>query len=70
MTNYEMTFGEMNQWTQRLNQIMGASITLRDKRLDQMIEDICDVYGYECDCQYVADLFNTVWEARYGVRIA
>jgi len=64
-----MTFGEMKQWTQRFNQIMGASKSLRNKRLDVMIEDICTLYGWDCRDQSVADLFATVWEARHEVTL-
>ena len=65
--NEHITFGEMKQLTERFNQIMGASLVNRDKRLDGLIEDICQAYGYECNDQFVIDMFRAVWEARHGV---
>jgi len=67
--NKDMTFGEMKQLTERFNQIMGASLVNRDKRLDGLIEDICQAYGYKCDDDFVIDMFHAVWEARHGVEL-
>ena len=64
-----MTFGEMHQWTKRFNQIMGASITLRNKRLEAMINDIMESYDHDLSCTYVSGLFITLWEARNEVAI-
>lgn len=64
-----MTFGEMKTWTERFNQIIGASQINVNKRLDVMIEDICTVYGYNNKDKYVVNLFNMVWESRYGVSL-
>lgn len=42
-----MTFGEMLGWTKRLNQIKGASQTLRYKRLNNMLNDLVLAYDKE-----------------------
>lgn len=40
-----MTFGEMLGWTKRFNQIKGASQTLKNKRLNNMLNDLVLAYG-------------------------
>lgn len=45
-TKDTMTFGEMRQWNDRLNQILGASQVNVYKRLLQLWEDFCGVYSF------------------------
>lgn len=65
--NEHMTFGEMRTWTERFNQIIGASQVNVNKRLDEMIKDICTVHGYESKESFVNNLFLMVYEERNGV---
>ncbi len=67
--NEHITFGEMKTWIERFNQILGASQVNVNKRLDEMIKDICSVYGYESTDEYVQKLFKMIWEERYGVSL-
>lgn len=39
-----MTFGEMNEWTKRFNQIIGGSQKLKNERLYNMREDLILAY--------------------------
>lgn len=43
-TKDTMTFGEMRQWADRLNQILGASQVNVYKRLLNLAEDFCSLY--------------------------
>lgn len=54
-----MTFGEMRTMTQRFNQIMGAGLTFRSKRLDQFLQDIKDSYDLQKD-DYASRMFLAV----------
>ncbi|MEK3909665.1 hypothetical protein [Oceanobacillus sp. FSL W7-1309] len=40
-----MTFEQMNKWTQRFNQIKGASQKLKNKRLGNMLNDLVLAHG-------------------------
>lgn len=40
-----MTFGEMRIWTERFNQILGASQTLKKKRLINLKNDLEAAYA-------------------------
>lgn len=61
-----MTFGQMQQMTERFNQIMGAGLTFREDRLNQMFEDICLAFGYNCSDIYVNKMAATILEQIHG----
>lgn len=44
-----MTFGEMKQLTDRFNQIIGASQTLKSKRLNKFMDDIDNSFDIHKD---------------------
>lgn len=67
-----MTFGEMRQWTERLNQILGGAQCLKDKRLANLMTDLEQAYGipilrdqeFEKENPFVVQLYRAVSEAR------
>lgn len=67
-----MTFGEMLKWTERLNQILGGTQCLKDKRLAQLMTDLERAYNipilndeeYNQKNPFVVQLYRAVSEAR------
>ena len=67
-----MTFGEMRQWTERFNQILGGAQCLKDKRLAQLMTDLEQAYNipilnnedYNRENPFVVQLYRAVSEAR------
>lgn len=67
-----MTFGEMRQWTERFNQILGGAQTLKDKRLAQLMTDLERAYDipilnneeWNKRNPFVYQLYRAVSEAR------
>lgn len=67
-----MTFGEMRQWTERFNQILGGAQTLKDKRLANLMTDLEQAYDipilndeeYSRKNPFVVQLYRAVSEAR------
>lgn len=67
-----MTVGEMLQWTERFNQILGGAQALRDKRLAQLMSDLEKAYNipplndekWNKRNQFVYQLYQAVSEAR------
>lgn len=55
--NPGMIFGEMRSWTERLNQILGASQVNKARRLKQFKQDIVDAYPKEKWVSGLADRF-------------
>lgn len=68
----EMTFGEMRQWTERFNQILGGAQCLKDKRLAQLMTDLEQAYNipilndeeWNKRNSFVYQLYRAVSEAR------
>lgn len=48
-TEKTITAGEVKTWTDRLNQILGASQVNVNKRLNMLAEDFCNVYKSSAD---------------------
>jgi len=42
-----MTFGQMQKWTERFNQIKGASQKLKNKRFENMLSDLVMAHDSE-----------------------
>lgn len=67
-----MTVGEMLQWTERFNQILGGAQTLKDKRLANLMTDLEQAYGipilrdqeFEKENPFVVQLYRAISEAR------
>ncbi len=57
-----MTFGEMNELTQRFNQIIGVRQTFKTKRLDAFMDDIDSSFNIDND-KYAFRMYLTAMEA-------
>lgn len=58
----EITTGEMNELTQRFNQIIGAGQTFKTKRLDAFINDIDSNFDINKD-KYAFRMYLAAMEA-------
>lgn len=58
----QMTTGEMNKWTKRFNQIMGAAQAFKYKRLSNLRDDLVLAYeGHPYD-PYAGFMFAAITE--------
>jgi len=63
-----MTFGEMSNWTKRLNQIKGAAQCLKDKRLRALKNDFVQAYKDSPGNLHVAFMLVAISEEIEGVK--
>ncbi len=61
-----MTFGEMKQWTQRFNQILGAAQCLKEKRLKNLRDDLVQAYQGKPFDKHAGFMFAAISEQVEG----
>lgn len=61
-----MTFGEMNKWTKRLNQILGGAQCLKQKRLRQLFQDFALAYLDKADDDHVQKFTYAIFDEVEG----
>lgn len=61
-----MTFGEMNSWTQRFLQIIGAAQCLKEQRLKNLRDDLVQAYEGKKFDPFAGYLFAAISEQVTG----